>query len=256
MPGADPGTRRRPQWQPRHSTFSWAYSLRSRRRCSRSTTRSSRTCPSRGRRAESPSARPRPRRCSRRGTMAVGSFTSSSASTRSGSRCPTPPNCRARPAPGSRTCARSSSGTSEISHRRPERAHEQRVREGLQRGQAPRYVTARRTPRSDAGRDLLAGQRSGDLEPRLPHARDEQELTSSKAHAARDDEPAAADGSIGCWNDKYYWSFWRPITAIHEAENDGNPATEPDPAWLPLFTPPVPRTTPRATLHRAERSTR
>jgi hypothetical protein len=51
---------------------------------------------------------------------------------------------------------------------------------------------------------------------------------------------AAADGSIGCWNDKYYWSFWRPITAIREAANDGNPATVADPAWLPLFDPTVP----------------
>jgi hypothetical protein len=51
---------------------------------------------------------------------------------------------------------------------------------------------------------------------------------------------AAADGSIGCWNDKYYWNFWRPITAIREAATDGNPATEPDPAWLPLFDPTVP----------------
>jgi hypothetical protein len=48
---------------------------------------------------------------------------------------------------------------------------------------------------------------------------------------------AAADASIGCWNDKYYWQFWRPITAIREAATDGNPATEPDPAWLPLFDP-------------------
>jgi hypothetical protein len=48
---------------------------------------------------------------------------------------------------------------------------------------------------------------------------------------------AAADASIGCWNDKYYWQFWRPITAIREADTDGNPATEPDPAWLPLFDP-------------------
>jgi PAP2 superfamily len=51
---------------------------------------------------------------------------------------------------------------------------------------------------------------------------------------------AAADGSIGCWNDKYYWNFWRPITAIREAATDGNPATEADPAWLPLFNPTVP----------------
>jgi hypothetical protein len=51
---------------------------------------------------------------------------------------------------------------------------------------------------------------------------------------------AAADGSIGCWNDKAYWSFWRPITAIREAASDDNPATEADPNWLPLFDPSVP----------------
>src|SRR5918995_7375244 len=51
---------------------------------------------------------------------------------------------------------------------------------------------------------------------------------------------AAADGSIGCWNDKAYWSFWRPITAIREAASDGTPATEADPNWVPLFDPTVP----------------
>jgi hypothetical protein len=55
---------------------------------------------------------------------------------------------------------------------------------------------------------------------------------------------AAADGSIGCWNDKAYWSFWRPITAIREAASDGNPATEADPNWLPLFDPSVPVSAP------------
>ena len=51
---------------------------------------------------------------------------------------------------------------------------------------------------------------------------------------------AAADALIGCWNDKYDWQFWRPITAIREADTDGNPATEADPMWLPLFDPSVP----------------
>jgi hypothetical protein len=51
---------------------------------------------------------------------------------------------------------------------------------------------------------------------------------------------AAADAAIGCWNDKYHWNFWRPITAIREAASDGNPATEADPAWLPLFDPATP----------------
>jgi hypothetical protein len=50
---------------------------------------------------------------------------------------------------------------------------------------------------------------------------------------------ASADGVIGCWNDKYYWNFWRPITAIREGGSDGNPATESDPAWKPLFDPSV-----------------
>jgi hypothetical protein len=55
---------------------------------------------------------------------------------------------------------------------------------------------------------------------------------------------AAADASIGCWNDKAYWSFWRPITAIREAGGDGNPATEADPNWVPLFDPSTPASGP------------
>ena len=51
---------------------------------------------------------------------------------------------------------------------------------------------------------------------------------------------AAADAQIGCWNDKYYWQFWRPITAIREADTDGNPRTRADPTWLPLFDPATP----------------
>jgi hypothetical protein len=52
---------------------------------------------------------------------------------------------------------------------------------------------------------------------------------------------AGADGAIACWSDKYATNFWRPITAIHEADTDGNPATAADPTWTPLFaTPPFP----------------
>jgi hypothetical protein len=51
----------------------------------------------------------------------------------------------------------------------------------------------------------------------------------------------AADSLITVWNDKAYYSFWRPITAIRQAATDGNPATVADPAWLPLIpTPPYP----------------
>ena len=50
---------------------------------------------------------------------------------------------------------------------------------------------------------------------------------------------AGADAAIGCWNDKYYWNFWRPITAIREAATDGNAATEADPVWTPLLATPA-----------------
>jgi hypothetical protein len=50
-----------------------------------------------------------------------------------------------------------------------------------------------------------------------------------------------ADTLIAVWDDKARWLFWRPITAIREAASDGNPATGPDPGWLPLINnPPYP----------------
>jgi hypothetical protein len=52
---------------------------------------------------------------------------------------------------------------------------------------------------------------------------------------------AAADAAIGCFNDKYNWMLWRPVTAIHEAADDGNDATEADPDWASLLpAPPYP----------------
>jgi hypothetical protein len=41
---------------------------------------------------------------------------------------------------------------------------------------------------------------------------------------------SAADAIINTWNDKYYWNFWRPITAIRST----------DPTWTPLFDPSLP----------------
>ena len=37
---------------------------------------------------------------------------------------------------------------------------------------------------------------------------------------------------------KLHYNFWRPVTAIRNAAEDGNPATEPDPSWEPLITTP------------------
>jgi hypothetical protein len=53
---------------------------------------------------------------------------------------------------------------------------------------------------------------------------------------------AAVDGAIACWNDKYYWNFWRPVSAIRAGDNDLNDDTVGDPTWTPLFDPSTPVT--------------
>jgi hypothetical protein len=47
-----------------------------------------------------------------------------------------------------------------------------------------------------------------------------------------------SDALIGCFDSKYHYLFWRPYTAIRHADIDGNPATDPDPTWLPLANTP------------------
>ena len=49
---------------------------------------------------------------------------------------------------------------------------------------------------------------------------------------------SGADAAINCWNDKYYFDFWRPWNAIPRALEDGNPATDPDSTWAALLTAP------------------
>ena len=49
---------------------------------------------------------------------------------------------------------------------------------------------------------------------------------------------AMADAVISCWDAKYTYVFWRPITAIRLASTDGNPATIEDAGWTPLLVTP------------------
>jgi hypothetical protein len=52
---------------------------------------------------------------------------------------------------------------------------------------------------------------------------------------------AGADAYIAAWDAKYTYNFWRPVTAVRQADADGNPATIGDSGWLPLgVTPPFP----------------
>ena len=47
-----------------------------------------------------------------------------------------------------------------------------------------------------------------------------------------------ADALITSWDSKRHYGLWRPSTAIHEGENDGNPATAGDPAWQAFLPDP------------------
>src|ERR1700759_23767 len=42
-----------------------------------------------------------------------------------------------------------------------------------------------------------------------------------------------ADAAIACWDGKYRYVFWRPITAIRSGDIDGNAATDLDSTWTP-----------------------
>jgi hypothetical protein len=55
---------------------------------------------------------------------------------------------------------------------------------------------------------------------------------------------SAADAIINVWNDKYHYTFWRPITAIRQGDTDGNGGTDVDTGWTPLFSAGFPTSPP------------
>jgi hypothetical protein len=62
--------------------------------------------------------------------------------------------------------------------------------------------------------------------------------TSQQARLFAMTSMSSADSLIACWENKDHWLFWRPQTAIQEADSDGNPATVADPAWTSLIPTP------------------
>jgi hypothetical protein len=49
------------------------------------------------------------------------------------------------------------------------------------------------------------------------------------------------DSAVACFETKYHFNVWRPVTAIRAGDTDGNHKTEPDPKWqAAVFTPPFP----------------
>jgi hypothetical protein len=49
---------------------------------------------------------------------------------------------------------------------------------------------------------------------------------------------AMSDSLAASFRNKYRYNFWRPETAIHAGDTDGNPKTEPDPRWAPFIVTP------------------
>lgn len=50
---------------------------------------------------------------------------------------------------------------------------------------------------------------------------------------------AMGDAAIAAFDTKYYYSLWRPVTAVRNGDTDGNAKTDSDPAWLPLVGTPA-----------------
>jgi hypothetical protein len=48
----------------------------------------------------------------------------------------------------------------------------------------------------------------------------------------------STDAGMACFDSKYTYLSWRPVTAIRNADLDGNPATNAEPTWTPLVTTP------------------
>jgi hypothetical protein len=59
------------------------------------------------------------------------------------------------------------------------------------------------------------------------------------AHLFAMGELTTADAGIACFDSKYFYLAWRPITAIRHADLDGNDATTADPNWTPLLATPT-----------------
>src|SRR5262245_25376343 len=69
-------------------------------------------------------------------------------------------------------------------------------------------------------------------------ARARENLFQKNAHDLAILNMAISDAAVATFETKYYYKFWRPVTAIHEAAFDGNDRTEPDATFQPLIETP------------------
>jgi PAP2 superfamily len=72
-----------------------------------------------------------------------------------------------------------------------------------------------------------------------------QQVAQERWHSLTENARALAlmnmamnDSLVAAFFNKYHYNFWRPETAIHAGDTDGNPKTEADPSWAPFVTTP------------------
>ena len=69
-------------------------------------------------------------------------------------------------------------------------------------------------------------------------AQERQHSLSENARAFALINMAINDGAVTTFFNKYHYNFWRPETAIHAGDSDGNRKTDADPNWVPFIVTP------------------
>jgi hypothetical protein len=103
-------------------------------------------------------------------------------------------------------------------------------------GKTSKQRTARQT--EDANFWLITGPVSYHPIVRQIAAAKQMDLVDSARFMALV-STAVADSFIAVFDAKYYYDFWRPITAIRNGDIDDNPATELEATWQPIDGTPM-----------------
>jgi hypothetical protein len=69
-------------------------------------------------------------------------------------------------------------------------------------------------------------------------AKEQGRSLSENARALALVNMAISDSLVASFLNKYHYNFWRPETAIHAGDADGNPKTDPNPSFVPFITTP------------------
>jgi len=69
-------------------------------------------------------------------------------------------------------------------------------------------------------------------------AEEQSRSLSENARALALINMAMNDSLVASFFNKYHYNFWRPETAIHAGDSDGNPKTDPDASFIPFITTP------------------